>query len=134
MSNKIVDINGQSVTTESPTCTSNPTPAAAPAAPAPRPSLSPEEMQRIIGAYARLKQLGDSKIINPRDEAERTGLQNFLTGALLTHCEELFGCWVAMHNEYTPLITGFTALVGRALNRIDQQTKANAAAPVTEKV
>src|SRR5579862_4329951 len=99
-----------------------------------RAPLNPAELQRIISAYARLKELNAAAyarlkelnaatIANPRDDAEKQGLVNFLNDALLANAEEFFGCWVTMHQEYTPLITGFTALLQRALSRIDAMNR-----------
>jgi hypothetical protein len=118
----IVNVNGQPTTP-----TGEPNPAVAP-----RTSLTPAEAQQIIGAYAKLKQLNANAISNPRDDAEKAGLINFLHGALLAHAEEFFGCWVAINQEYTPLITGFTALLQRALTRIDYQNAANRAQATEE--
>ncbi len=78
-------------------------------------------MQEIIGAYARLKELNASKIINPRDDAEKKGLHDFLVNALLAHAEEFFGCWVTMNQEYKPLIAGVGALLARATRSIAAQ-------------
>lgn len=110
----IVNTNGQPVTAESPET---------PAAPVQqqRVGLTGPEMQRIVGAYHRLKELASATIANPRDEAEKAGLLNFVQGALMANAEELFGSWVVLQNEYTPLINGVTGLLRRALNRIDQQ-------------
>ena len=111
---QIVNTAGQAITTESST------PAGPPQVQQP---LTAQQMQQIIGAYARLKELSAATIANPRDEAEVKGLQNFLMGALMTNAEELFGAWVVCNQEYTPLIHGFTALLKRALTRIDAANK-----------
>lgn len=79
--------------------------------------ISPEKMRQLIGGYARLKELGQSKIINPRDEGEKKGLHDFVTNAMLEHAEEFFGCWVAVRQGYEPLITGFADLMARAAQR-----------------
>jgi hypothetical protein len=92
--------------------------------------LTPQDMQQATAALGRLNELSQSKIINPRDDAERKGLTNFLQGFCFSHAGELFGCWVAIRQEYEPLITGFTALVRRSLNRIDA---ANAQANAQQK-
>jgi len=103
------------------------------AGPPQRPPIAPEEMRKIIGAYARLQQLGSSTIINPRDEAEQKGLVQFLQNALLENAGELFGCWVAVRQEYEPLISGFTALMRRALTKIDQSNQVNSSASAEQK-
>lgn len=92
-----------------------------------RQPISASQMQQIIGAYARLKEINSATIANPRDDAEKQGLINFLNSALLSNAEELFGAWVAVNQEYSPLITGFTALLQRALARIDSVNRAAAA-------
>lgn len=97
--------------------------------PAKRVAVDPQDMQRIIGAYARLKELNEKTIKSPNDDAEAKGLLQFVTGSLLTHAEELFGCWVVCRNEYTPLVTGFTGLLNRALAAIDARNKPAADAP-----
>jgi hypothetical protein len=117
----IINTNGQPITAEAPVATAQVQPQ--------RQSLTPAEMQRIIGGYARLKELNAATITSPKEDAEKTGLQNFLAGALLANAEELFGCWVAVQQEYTPLITGFSALLRRCLNRIDAAAKAQEVVP-----
>lgn len=117
----IINTNGQPVTSES---TESQTQA--------RVSLTPAEAQRIIGAYARLKELNAASITTPKEDAEKAGLQNFLTGAFFQHAEEFFGCWVTLNQEYIPLITGFTGLLNRALARIDAHAKARNAQATEE--
>ena len=98
-----------------------------------RVQLTPQQAQQIIGAYSRLKELNSNVVANPRDDAEKQGLINFLNGAFMAHAEEFFGCWVVVNQEYNPLITGFTSLLRRALTRIDAAARQeNQAATVTE--
>ena len=116
----LINVNGQPVTSEVP---ASATPEAA--APAQRVQLTPQQVQQIIGAYQRLKELSAANITTPKEDAEKQGLINFLHASLLQHAEEFFGCWVAINQEYTPLINGFTALLRRALTRIDASNQAN---------
>lgn len=121
----IINTNGQPVTAEENNQSNQ------------RVALNGDKMNQIIGAYARLKQIGQAKILTPKDEAEKQGLVNFLTGAFFAHAEEFFGCWVTLQNEYTPLITGVTGLLHRALSRIDsinrQQQQSAAVQEVPDK-
>jgi len=117
----IINTNGQPVTTEDQTKQQQQ-----------RQGISPAEMQKIIGAYAQLKQLNSSTILSPNDQAIQKGLLDFLTGAMLANAEELFGSWVAIHQEYTPLIQGVTALLNRALARIDAQNRKVEEAPAAK--
>jgi hypothetical protein len=85
--------------------------------------LTGAQVQQAVEAYKRLSEIASSKIVNPRDEAEKTGLINFLQGFFLEHAGEFFGCWVAIQNEYSPLVNGFTQLLARATARLSQMNE-----------
>ena len=89
-------------------------------------------MQEIIGAYARLQQIGSATIIEPKHEAEQRGLIQYLNKELLEYAGELFGCWVAVRQEYEPLINGVSALLNRASARLQPPTPAATPAPETK--
>jgi hypothetical protein len=87
-----------------------------------RETLSPEVVQKLIMARARLAELGgDSPIINPRNEAEIAGLKKFLAETLTAHSDELIGCWVAVRQEYEPLVQ----TIERIANRVFSVRKAS---------
>jgi hypothetical protein len=118
----IVNVNGQAVTSEKSNTDIN-TP------PPPQP-VTTAEMNRIIGAYARRKELNAVPNRTGKEDAELAGLVSYITNALLANAEELFGAWVVLNQEYTPLITGFTAILNRALARIDAANRSHQVQPV----
>ena len=77
--------------------------------------MSGEKAQAIIAALQRFNDLnGHSTIINPRDEAELTGLKNYFAAALAEHGFELMGNWIAVRDEYEPLVQ----VIERVGNRV----------------
>lgn len=68
----------------------------------------------------QLSELSGKKIISPADEATCSGLVQYLQTALLAHSNELLSCWFVMRAEYTPLISGFAALLSRASNTVQR--------------
>jgi hypothetical protein len=76
--------------------------------------LTEKVATELAGALARLHELGDSKIINPANEAEITDLRRYISATLPQYANELLGNWFVMRNEYEPMIQGFSALLGRA--------------------
>lgn len=94
--------------------------------------LTPEKAQQISAALARFKELGSTHIINPRNEAELTGLKNFFSTVMLEHGSELVGCWIAVRTEYEPLVQVVERIATRisAINRSrvkSQAAESNAA-------
>lgn len=86
--------------------------------------LAPELVQKIIEAQVRLRELGGhNTIIDPKSEAEVTGLKRFLGEVLTTHSSELIGCWVAVHQEYEPLIQTLERIFNR-VSKINEQRRA----------
>ena len=66
--------------------------------------LTPEKVQQLIAAVARLKEIGGSTIIDPRNEAEQVGLKKFI------------GCWVAVRQEYEPLVQTLERIANRVFS------------------
>lgn len=64
-------------------------------------------MQNVI-------RLSQQTIRTPNDDAELAGNRTFLARAFITYAGEFIGCWLAVTDEYTPLVTGFAALQSRA--------------------
>ena len=97
-------------------------------------TLTPETVQRLIEAQARLRELGgESTIINPRNEAEIVGLKKFIGETMSAYANEFIGCWVAVRQEYEPLIQtleriGNRIFSVRSAQRLPQQSAAPAAA------
>lgn len=98
----------------------------------PTETLSPEIVQQLIQAQVRLAELGGaSQIINPRNEAEIVGLKKFIGETMTQHSSEFIGCWVAIRQEYEPMIQ----LIERVTNRvfsIRQQQRSLATAPAAK--
>ena len=89
--------------------------------------LTPERASEIGRALDRYKQIGSSTIINPRDEAELTGLKNFFSTAMVEHGSEFMGCWMAVRTEYEPLVQVIERIASRigsiSANRKAQEAK-----------
>lgn len=77
--------------------------------------ITPEKMQQVIFAFARLRELGSTVIIDPKNEAEVVGLKKFLGDFFLEHGNELVGCWVAVRQEYEPLVQTIERIANRVL-------------------
>jgi hypothetical protein len=90
-------------------------------------ALTPEKAQSISAALQRYSELGSSRIIDPRNEAELTGLKNFFSNVLIEHGREFMGCWLAIRQEYEPLVQVIERIATRisAINR--SRTSAQAA-------
>jgi hypothetical protein len=76
--------------------------------------LEPASAQSLSAAVIRYRELTKSAIINPRDEAEIVGLQKFLLESMINYGGNLIGCWVAVKQEYEPLLRSL-ALIGNRL-------------------
>jgi hypothetical protein len=81
--------------------------------------MPPQKAHEIMNAFARYNHLtaNSSAIItadSKRDEAEITGLRNFLHNTLLQYTGELMGCWLAVRQEWEPMCQSFAALLTRA--------------------
>lgn len=91
---------------------------------------SQELVAQMAGAMHRFNELNAQTVDTPNRSSEMKGIMDFLANSFLAHREEFIGCWLAMHNEYDPLIKGFAALIGRASarnNQIMQQAEKQAA-------
>ena len=93
--------------------------------------LTPERASEIGRALDRYKQIGSSTIINPRDEAELTGLKNFFSTVMVEHGSEFMGCWMAIRTEYEPLVQVIERISSRIIG-IRQNREAEVKAQATE--
>jgi hypothetical protein len=93
-----------------------------------RTPLTDDEAQQIGGAIHALKEIGTTKIISPKHEAEQKGNLAFLQRILVDHADELLASWFAVHHEYEPLVGSFAALLSRATGVIQRTQAARAAA------
>jgi hypothetical protein len=94
--------------------------------------MSPQKANEIMNAFARYKFLTDNKSAlvtpdNSRNEAEITGLKGFLSNAFIEYGGELMGCWLAVRQEYEPLVQ----VVSSILHRADGIRAENAAVAAT---
>jgi hypothetical protein len=96
-----------------------------------RTPLTDEQAQQIGGAIHALKEIGTTKIISPKHEAEQKGNLAFLQRILVDHADELLASWFAVHHEYEPLVGSFAALLSRATGVIQRTQAARAAAQKT---
>ena len=76
--------------------------------------LTEKIVSEMGGALQRIEELSTKAIIETSDAAERRGLEQFLTRALLEHAPELLGSWVTVRQEYAPLVRGFASLIKNA--------------------
>ena len=116
--NKIVDLSGKPVTGDAANRTSKALgedlDSQAPSGPAPRPvSLTFGEANRLGGAYARLRELAQKKVITANDEAEKAGLQTYIKQEVEKWGPELLGTWFVVHTEYQPLLRAINGIVDR---------------------
>lgn len=92
--------------------------------------LSPERAQEIGRCLQRYSEIGTSTIINPRDEAEKLGLEKFFTQVMVEHGSEFMGCWMAIRTEYEPLVQ-VLARIGQRITSVNRPPAAPvASAPV----
>jgi hypothetical protein len=77
--------------------------------------LTADKAREIIGAIARLGELGSNIIVDASTAAERQALKKWLGEALVEHSGELMGCWVAIRQEYEPLVNALAGVLPRAL-------------------
>lgn len=89
--------------------------------------LTGEQGQQLMQAIARYHELQGKTIFQPKEEAERAGLAQFLARELILHSSELVGCWAAVIREYQPLVLGIRHLFARAGLTAPQQQQ-----PATE--
>lgn len=65
------------------------------------------------------------RVPQPEDESQLSSLRSFLADNFVLHASEFLGSWIAVANEYEPLVSAFAALQRRAsgLNtlRLQQQ-------------
>lgn len=79
--------------------------------------ITRNEIQEMVNAMRRLYELGDSKIIT-QDSREKKTLEEFLSQVFLEHASEFLSCWLAVTDEYEPLVNSFASLQLRSANFI----------------
>lgn len=82
--------------------------------PAPTPPLTPQQIQNIGAAYARLIELKQQKVLTINTETEVKGLLEFLSSELIAHADEFIACWLAVRTEYEPILR----CIARATTRV----------------
>lgn len=82
--------------------------------PTQKPPLSREIVGQMMVAMQNVIRLSQQAVRTPNDDAELSGNRTFLARAFITYAGEFLGCWLAVTDEYTPLVTGFAALQSRA--------------------
>jgi hypothetical protein len=93
--------------------------------------LTEQQVVQVIGAIRRLTEIRNTAIQTANTEAEFKGLSNFVAREVLNHADELIGCWMAVHNEYEPLVRAagvFFTRVNSALDFSGAPAPANAGA------
>lgn len=81
--------------------------------------LNKYEAERLLGAFARLHELEDSKIITPNSEAEKKGTQAFLVNSLLKVGPQLLGSYLTLKGEYEPFVLTFSLFFRRVLANVN---------------
>lgn len=101
-----------------------------------KPPLTRELVSQMVEAMQSIIRISNKSIKEPNDEAELSGQRQFLARAFITYAGEFIGCWVAVTDEYTPLVNGFSALLQRAAiataHRQAQQQQQAAPVPAVE--
>lgn len=77
------------------------------------PALTGTDIQNMGAAYARLMELRSQKVLTVNTETEVRGLVEYLSGALLAHANELLACWIAVRNEYEPVLNMLARIATR---------------------
>lgn len=80
--------------------------------------LNKFEAERLLGAFARLHELEDKSIITPNGEAEKKGIQLFVTNSLLKVGPQLLGSYLTLRGEYEPLVQTFSLFFRRVLANV----------------
>lgn len=81
--------------------------------------LNKYEAERLLGAFARLHELEDQKIVTPNSEAEKKGIQLFITNSLLKVGPQLLGCYLTLKGEYEPFVLTFSLFFRRVLANVN---------------
>lgn len=81
--------------------------------------LSKPEAERLLGAFARLHELEDTKIITPTSEAEKKGIQAFLSNSFHRVGPQLLGSYLTLKGEYEPLVLTFSLFFRRVLANVN---------------
>lgn len=89
--------------------------------PAPTPPLTPQQIQNIGAAYARLIELKQQKVLTVNTETEVKGLLEFLSSELIAHADELIACWLVARTEYEPMLNIFARIASRVSGKIESR-------------
>lgn len=81
--------------------------------------LTKAEAERLLGAFARLHELEDTKIVTPTSEAEKKGIQIFLSKSFHRIGPQLLGSYLTLKGEYEPLVLTFSLFFRRVLGNVN---------------
>jgi hypothetical protein len=81
--------------------------------------LNKYEAERLLGAFARLHELEDQKVITPNFAAEYKGIQLFITNSLLKVGPQLLGSYLTLKGEYEPFVLTFSLFFRRVLANVN---------------
>lgn len=84
--------------------------------------------QALAVAVRRIDQLSNQSIVTKDTEGELDAARQFVSHTVVQHANELIGTWIAMENEYSPLVQGLTGLL-RRVNTNTQFIKPSAKEP-----
>lgn len=85
--------------------------------------LAFDKGQKLIQAVQRLRELSSETIVTKNTDAEKAGLQAFLSAECTNHADELLACWLAVRREYEPLVGVIATVLDRvgAIRRNTQE-------------
>ncbi len=94
--------------------------------------LTHAEGTQLGEVYARWVELRNQSIKTPTSAAEIKGCAEFLGNTLVAHASEFIGCWMAVRNEYEPML-GLLSRVSQRIAGINkQQADARASAEAAQ--
>ncbi len=82
--------------------------------------LTPKTINEIGGALQRLAELKQKSIITKEDDQERAATERYIQEQAVLHLNELVACWVAVRQEYEPLLAAVTTVASRVLSVLQQ--------------
>lgn len=87
--------------------------------------LSKVRANELVACMQQLRTLHGKSILEAGDEEQKVALTQALATGLLTHVDELLGCWFAVQEEYQPLTLAVASVLRRA-NAINSNLAAQA--------
>lgn len=86
--------------------------------------LTQQTVSTAVVALKRLMQLSNQRVVTRDTDAETQAATQLLQRVTFAHANELLGAWQIVHNEFQPLVIGFTALLRRAGTMAEQELAA----------